>query len=164
MELPDLALYKEGLDVTSFPLVVDKVLSDQGAVEQCHIALVTLEGESVRIQLDSQGFHIIDSSTPYTPAALLKTAAADEIPSKSPPSSTSSPSISLCSVPTALARQEEARSGFVYETIEALLMALSPRFEAYFGDELSARLDAIDWSAPPRWHRTDSGSEEDNQE
>ncbi|KAF9975219.1 hypothetical protein BGZ73_001201 [Actinomortierella ambigua] len=150
MELTDLTLYRDGLDPASFPLVIDKVLSEQGAVEQ-----------SVRIQLDSRGFHIIDSSMPYTPTAILKTAAADEIPNMPVSSSSSSPSSSPPPVADSLERQEEARSGFVYETIEALLMALSPRFQAYFGNELNARLDAIDWSAPSRWHRSDSEEEDD---
>ncbi|KAF9082289.1 hypothetical protein BGX23_012605 [Mortierella sp. AD031] len=39
----------------------------------------------------------------------------------------------------------EAISGHVYETIEALLMALSPAFEAFFGQELSKKLENVSW-------------------
>ncbi|KAF9539247.1 hypothetical protein BGW38_009951, partial [Lunasporangiospora selenospora] len=41
--------------------------------------------------------------------------------------------------------KREAMSGHVYETIEACLMALSPGFETFFGQELIRRLETISW-------------------
>ncbi|KAF9306995.1 hypothetical protein BGZ74_001116 [Mortierella antarctica] len=59
-------------------------------------------------------------------------------------------------------RQQEAIYGHVYETIEALLMAVSPQFEAFFGDELSRRLNSISWDRVQRsdYPDTDSGPED----
>ncbi|KAF8952296.1 hypothetical protein BGZ52_006898 [Haplosporangium bisporale] len=55
-------------------------------------------------------------------------------------------------------RQQVAVSGHAYETIEALLMAISPQFEAFFGDELSRRLHSISWDRLQRPDYTDSDS------
>ncbi|KAG0232201.1 hypothetical protein BGW42_008325 [Actinomortierella wolfii] len=164
MDLPDLNLYKDGLDPASFPLKIEKVLSSEGIVEQVFISLVTLEGESVRIQLDTQGFHVIESSIPYTPSTLLKTTAADDISASPTTSSLASVTDDKETASKLLAQQEQARSGFVYETIEALLMALSPRFHVYFNNELSARLEAVDWSqSSSRWeHQSDSDLNEES--
>ncbi|KAG0099075.1 hypothetical protein BGZ93_009269 [Podila epicladia] len=96
--------------------------------------VVTLEQVKTVIQLDGQGFRVL---------ALA------------PPTDIDNEQFKASLSP----RQQEAVYGRVYETMEALLMAVSPRFEAFFGDELTRRLNTISWDRVQRSDYPDTDSE-----
>ncbi|KAG0201730.1 hypothetical protein BGX28_005541 [Mortierella sp. GBA30] len=57
-------------------------------------------------------------------------------------------------------RQQEVLSGKVYEAIEALLMALSPGFETFFGDDLVRKLDTL---SSDRFRQYSDTDDDDNE-
>ncbi|KAF9088273.1 hypothetical protein BGX29_000350 [Mortierella sp. GBA35] len=127
--IPDLTHYAEGLGSETFPLQVtaqkdtitnsaSTIDDDNDSVLAVKFVVVTLEKGTAEITLDGQGFGVISFS------AL---------------SEDNNSNLQLST------RQQEAISGHVYETIEALLMALSPAFEAFFGQELSKKLENVSW-------------------
>lgn len=137
--IPDLSHYAEGLLHATFP--VDTHIGKDNSTSQdslcASFTVVTLEQVKTLIQLDGQGFRVV-SLAPTTGIDSEQFRA-----SLSP-------------------RQQEAISGHVYETIEALLMAVSPQFEAFFGDELTRRLNSVSWDRVqrPDYPDTDSGPED----
>ncbi|KAF9348997.1 hypothetical protein BGX26_012649 [Mortierella sp. AD094] len=141
--IPDLTHYAQGLGPSTFPLRID-TLVDNNDSHPTRFTIVTLENCSCLIDMDGRGFRVNSYSTPY-----LHT------------STPSSPSV----LPESLfnTRQQEALSGMVYETIEALLMALSPRFEEFFGQELSRKLNAISWDRF-KWQEDAEDSEDPNKD
>ncbi|KAK3827511.1 MAG: hypothetical protein J3Q66DRAFT_362735 [Benniella sp.] len=116
--IPDLAPYTHGLDPATFPLRIE-TRGEKGNVNSVRFVVVTLEKYTSEIAMNGQGYRV-ESFAPIDQSA------------------TSSES-------TLSKRQQEALSGMIFETIEALLMALSPGFEEFFGQELSRRLNAISW-------------------
>ncbi|KAG0015141.1 hypothetical protein BGZ81_011830 [Podila clonocystis] len=120
--IPDLRHYAEGLHYSTFP--VDTHIDTDSNSPQDSLSVsftvVTLELVKVVIQLDGQGFRALSLEPPHG----IDNEHFKEMLSP---------------------RQQEAASGHVYETIEALLMAISPQFEAFFGYELTRRLDSISW-------------------
>ncbi|KAF9944042.1 hypothetical protein BGZ65_012755 [Modicella reniformis] len=132
--IPNLTHYAGGLDPATFPLRI-VTQGDGGNVLSVRFVVVTLEQYSSEIALSGQGYYV-ESLLPPEPRAapiLLNT-------DTSPASESATSLKSILS-----ARQQEALSGMIYETIEALLMALSPGFEDFFGQELSRKLGAIAW-------------------
>ncbi|KAF9142331.1 hypothetical protein BG015_000954 [Linnemannia schmuckeri] len=134
--VPDLTHYSEGLSPDTFPLKVNSYQenittmndSDDSSLT-VNFKVVTLEKGTAEIVLDGQGFRTISFSlSPQTPSLRLST------------------------------RQEEAVSGHTYETIEAILMALSPGFEAFFGQELARKLENVSWDQNRFQHSSDDGS------
>ncbi|CAO3568548.1 unnamed protein product [Mortierella alpina] len=134
--IPDLTHYAAGLDPATFPL---RARMDENSSGTDHDGLsviftvATLESIVVDIVLSGQGFRVLQTTT-----AAAEDSAAQILPE----------------------RQQEARLGMLYETLEALLMALSPGFEQFFGDELSRKLGAL---SSDRFYREerDSGSDDD---
>ncbi|KAF9192209.1 hypothetical protein BGZ50_008727 [Haplosporangium sp. Z 11] len=140
--IPDLTHYSHGLDPSTFPLIVETNRNNDNLLATFNVT--TLEQLTVLISLDGQGFKVVSYSV------------------RAPPSLSDS-NISNSPLPSS-ERQQEAISGKVYETIEALLMALSPRFEVFFSQELSRKLEAVSWdSAPRRFHMDDSDSDSDSE-
>lgn len=133
--IPDLSHYAEGLHHSTFPVNVH--IHEDSSASQASLStsftVVTLEQVKTQIQLDGQGFRVV---------------------SLAPPSGIESKQFTESLSP----RQQEAVSGHVYETIEALLMAISSQFEAFFGNELSRRLNSISWDRLQRPDYTDSDS------
>ncbi|KAF9575485.1 hypothetical protein EC968_002746 [Mortierella alpina] len=136
--IPDLTHYAAGLGPSTFPLQVRTDESSNNAEDGLSVifTVVALENIVVDIVLTGQGFRVLK-----TTEAAAEDTAAKELPQ----------------------RQQEARSGKLYETIEALLMALSPKFEQFFGDELSRKLGALssDRLYQEDW---DTGSDDDRDE
>ncbi|KAF9988754.1 hypothetical protein BGZ75_008588 [Mortierella antarctica] len=138
--IPDLTHYAAGLGSATFPLRVrtdeNSNSSDDDGLSVIFM-VATLENIIVDIVLTGQGFRVLQTAA----AAAVEDSAAQTLPE----------------------RQQEARSGKLYETIEALLMALSPGFEQFFGDELSRKLGAI---SGDRFYREECyiGSDDDRDE
>ncbi|KAG0037359.1 hypothetical protein BGZ82_002648 [Podila clonocystis] len=137
--IPDLSHYAEGLHHSTFP-VDTHIDTDSNAPQDslsASLTVVTLELVKTVIRLDGQGFRVL---------------------SQEPPTGSNNEHFTGMLSP----RQQEAASGHVYETIEALLMAISPQFEAFFGDELTRRLDSVSWDRVQRldYSDTNSGSED----
>ncbi|KAF9965002.1 hypothetical protein BGZ70_005556 [Mortierella alpina] len=137
--IPDLTHYAAGLGPATFPLrartdETSNSTDDDGL--SVIFTVATLESIVVDIVLTGQGFRVLQTTT-----AVAEDSAAQILPE----------------------RQQEARSGKLYETIEALLMALSPGFEQFFGDELSRKLGAL---SSDRFYREecDSGSDDDDRD
>lgn len=134
--IPDLSHYAEGLHHSTF-LVNTHIHEDNNASQaslSASFTVVTLEQVKTQIQLDGQGFRVV---------------------SLAPPPGIENEQFTASLSP----RQQDAVSGHVYETIEALLMAISPQFEAFFGDELSRRLNSISWDRLQQPDCTDSDSD-----
>ncbi|KAF9290789.1 hypothetical protein BGZ68_006023 [Mortierella alpina] len=134
--IPDLTHYAAGLGPSTFPLKVrtEESSNDTGSELSVIFTIATLEDIVVDIVLTGQGFRILQTAPEVT--------AAEEPATK-----------------TLSERQQEACSGKLYETIEALLMALSPGFEQFFGDELSRKLGAL---SNDSFHREECNSESDD--
>lgn len=133
--IPDLTHYTQGLDSATFPVKISEGPSGvDGKGQVVQFTVVTLEKLVSELLLDERGFKVLKIHAP----------ACGE-----PPASFS-------------ARQQEALSGMIYETIEALLMALSPGFEDFFGQELSRKLSSISWERPQYNHGTDSESDSES--
>ncbi|KAF9959478.1 hypothetical protein BGZ72_009530 [Mortierella alpina] len=137
--IPDLTHYAAGIGPSTFPLRVRTEETSSSSNTDNGLSVIftvaTLENIVVDIALTGQGFRVIQT------AAAANGLAEDTLPE----------------------RQQEARSGKLYETIEALLMALSPGFEQFFGDELSRKLGAL---SNDRFYRDvcDTGSDDDRGE
>lgn len=140
--IPDLTHYSEGLSPDTFPLKVtshhdnattkDTNDDDNKNTLTVNFAVVTIEKGTAEITLDGQGFRVISFSlSPQSTNPQLST------------------------------RQEEAVSGYTYETIEALLMALSPGFEAFFGQELTRKLENVSWDRSRFQYSSDDDSADD---
>ena len=151
--IPDLSHYSNGLGAATFPLRAtshgnkNDSESDDGILT-VNFVVVTLENGTAEITMNGQGFRVT-SFSPLLPqhvnrniysAAESTTAAASSL----------QPSM----------RQQEAVSGFVYETIEALLMAISPGFEAFFGQELSRKLENATWDQSRFQRLSDDSADE----
>ncbi|KAF9379939.1 hypothetical protein CPB97_008660 [Podila verticillata] len=134
--IPDLSHYAEGLHHSTFP--VNTHIHENNNASQASLStsftVVTLEQVKAQVQLDGQGFRVV---------------------SLAPPPGIENEQFTASLSP----RQQVAVSRHVYETIEALLMAISPQFEAFFGDELSRRLHSISWDRLQRPDYTDSDSD-----
>ncbi|KAF9113109.1 hypothetical protein BGX27_002219 [Mortierella sp. AM989] len=123
--IPDLTHYAQGLGPSTFPLKINVPANARESHSVC-FTIVTLEGCTCLIDMNGQGFRVKSySSQDLNDSTLLLPSVPAELPFS--------------------ARQQEALSGVVYETIEGLLMALSPGFEEFFGQELSRKLSAISW-------------------
>lgn len=139
--IPDLTHYSEGLSPDTFPLKATshydnnttKDANDDDNTLTVNFTVMTLEKGTVDITLDGQGFRVISFSLSPQPT---------------------NPQLST--------RQEEAVSGHTYETIEALLMALSPGFEAFFGLELARKLENVSWDQSRFQHSSDDDSADDS--
>ncbi|KAG9067659.1 hypothetical protein KI688_011246 [Linnemannia hyalina] len=140
--IPDLTHYSKGLGSDTFPLKVttpqDNIPSrdnngDGNNTLTVNFTVVTLEKGTAEITLDGQGFRVVSLSL--------------------------SPQLTNLQLSV---RQEEAVSGHTYETIEALLMALSPGFEAFFGQELAQRLENVSWDQNRFQHSSDDDSADDS--
>ncbi|KAG0243831.1 hypothetical protein B0O80DRAFT_498137 [Mortierella sp. GBAus27b] len=147
--IPDLSHYAQGLDPATFPLRIE-TQGVKGSSLSVQFLIVTLEKYAGAIAMNGQGFHVA-SFSPFDPSA---------------PPSLSTVSSESGVIPTDAEqnlspRQKEALGGLLYETIEALLMALSPGFEEFFAQELSRRLNAL---SPEQLQRTREieSSESDN--
>ncbi|KAG0056179.1 hypothetical protein BGZ83_006088 [Gryganskiella cystojenkinii] len=128
--IPDLTHYAQGLDSTTFPLKVSESREHDANHLSAQFTIVTKETLTAELALDGRGFKVltVNRSSDYS---------AEKEPLNE--------------------RQQKAVSGHVYETIEALLMALSPAFEEFFGQELIRKLSSTDsWD---RFQREDSDSE-----
>ncbi|GJJ79174.1 hypothetical protein EMPS_11533 [Entomortierella parvispora] len=135
--IPDLTHYARGLDSATFPLKVSEVPGgEHGKGQAVQFTVVTLEKLAAELLLDDRGFKVLTIHTP----------ASEET---SEPYST---------------RQQEALSGMIYETIEALLMAISPAFEDFFGQELSRKLSSLTWERPQYNSGTESESDPESKE
>ncbi|KAF8939435.1 hypothetical protein EDD21DRAFT_362230 [Dissophora ornata] len=146
--IPDLTHYAHGLDPSTFPLKTT-TQAGQGDSLSIRFTVVTQECYTTEIALDGQGFCVVSFSAPNHAA---------------PPSSTTisdASSMPLAELPPLSDRQQEALSGLVYETIEALLMAVSPGFEEFFGQELSRKLGAISWDRFQEQDDASDGSDDD---
>ncbi|KAF8929127.1 hypothetical protein BGZ47_001246 [Haplosporangium gracile] len=138
--IPDLTHYSEGLSPDTFPLKVSSYQENtmtkndnDDSTLTVNFKVVTLEKGTAEITLDGQGFRTISFSlSPQTSSLQLSI------------------------------RQEEAVSGHAYETIEALLMALSPGFEAFFGHELARKLENVSWDQNRFQHSSDDGSADES--
>ncbi|KAF9923694.1 hypothetical protein FBU30_006249 [Linnemannia zychae] len=137
--IPDLTRYSKGLGSDTFPLKVsalhDTAIHTDSNNNSLEVSLivVTLEQRTTEIMLDGQGFHVVSFALP--PLQLDNQLST---------------------------RQQEALSGFVYETIEALLMAISPGFEAFFGQELANQLENVSWDQN-RFHYSDDDDDDEAQ-
>ena len=132
--IPDLTHYAQGLDSATFPLKVSEGPSGMDSKGQAvQFKVVTLEKLATELLLDERGFKVL----------TIHTSTSEEKETPEPHS----------------ARQQEAFSGMIYESIEALLMALSPAFEDFFGQELSRKLSSISWERPQNDYGTDSESD-----
>jgi hypothetical protein len=120
--IPDLTHYTRGLDPATFPLVVSET-DEQDLSQQVQFTVITLEQLKAELVLDGRGFKV---KTLHRPLSDNPTSTKEEQQSFN-------------------SRQQEALLGMVYETIEALLMALSPAFEVFFAQELSRRLSFVSW-------------------
>lgn len=134
--IPDLTHYAAGLGPSTFPLKVrtEESRNDTGSELSVIFTIATLEDIIVDIVLTGQGFRVLQTASEVTAAEEPATQTLSE-------------------------RQQEARSGKLYETIEALLMALSPGFEQFFGDELSRKLGAL---SNDRFYREECSSGSDD--
>ncbi|KAG0255371.1 hypothetical protein BGZ95_005779 [Linnemannia exigua] len=147
--IPDLTHYSQGLSLDTFPLKVttsrtnnlrDNSNTDNQDNESDLLAVnfmvVTLEQGTAEITLDGQGFRVVTFSLSQQAHSQLLSA-----------------------------RQQEAVSGLTYETIEALLMALSPDFEAFFGQELTRKLENVSsWEQTRFQYSSDDSANESNDE
>ncbi|KAG0279086.1 hypothetical protein BGZ97_009628, partial [Linnemannia gamsii] len=145
--IPDLTHYSEGLSPDTFPLKVTSHQqqtipdsNDSSTTLNVNFTVVTREQGTAVIALDGQGFRVISFSL-------------------SSPHATTDIQLS--------ARQKEVVSGeLICETIEALLMALSPAFESFFGQELARKLENVSWDHNRFQHSSDddgsSADEHDN--
>ncbi|KAK5808639.1 hypothetical protein F5H01DRAFT_350166 [Linnemannia elongata] len=140
--IPDMTHYSEGLSPDTFPLKVTPhqnntttkdTSDDDNNTLTVNFTVVTLEKGTTEITLDGQGFRVLSFSLSPQPT---------------------NPQLST--------RQEEAVSGLTYETIEALLMALSPGFEAFFGQELARKLENVSWDQNRFQHSSDDDSANDS--
>ncbi|KAK3835015.1 MAG: hypothetical protein J3R72DRAFT_452004 [Linnemannia gamsii] len=146
--IPDLTHYSQGLSPDTFPLKVtashtynehdnsnNHNQNNESNVLVVNFVVVTLEQGTAEITLDGQGFRVISFSLSQQARSQLLSA-----------------------------RQQEAVSGLTFETIEALLMALSPDFEAFFGQELARKLENVSWERTPFQYPSDDSANESNDE
>ncbi|KAF9429746.1 hypothetical protein BGZ94_009645 [Podila epigama] len=133
--IPELSHYNEGLHHSTFPLKIGDIDNATHDPLTKTFEVVTLEHARVTICLNGQGFRVLSVTS-------LSGDGQDDFAVK------------------ATHRQLEAISGHIYETIEALLMAMSPAFEEFFANELSRRLNSVSWETQ-RQSRLDASSSEE---
>ncbi|KAF9895627.1 hypothetical protein BX616_009208 [Lobosporangium transversale] len=150
--IPDLTHYAQGLDAATFPLRIKDTLDDDSNTLSVEFTIMTLEQWTAQVLMDSQGFQLLSLSTDTTDSAIHSALT-------STPTSTSTSASASSSITSFSERQQEALSGKIYETIEALLMALSPGFEQFFGQELIRRLETVSWD---RFQQQHDHSESEN--
>ncbi|KAG0371395.1 hypothetical protein BC939DRAFT_502672 [Gamsiella multidivaricata] len=142
--IPDLTHYVQGLDSASFPLKV-ATEADKSDALTVHFTVVTLEHYIVEIALNGQGFRVVTLSTAAAPVSTPLSSPQLRTENRSEADTALSSGSSTPIEQPLSARQQEASLGMVYETIEALLMAVSPGFEEFFGQELARKLESVLW-------------------
>ncbi|KAG0321072.1 hypothetical protein BGZ99_004129 [Dissophora globulifera] len=145
--VPDLTHYAQGLHPATFPVHVTTEQRPSESSLSAQFVVVLKELHRADVVLDGRGFRVV-SLSPFAPEAAASSptliAAAGSL-TAAPIAVAPTTTLPSAKQPSLSDRQQEALSGLAYETIEALLMALSPGFEEFFGQELSRKLGAISW-------------------